>query len=314
MAVKECDESWTYFFEQLRYILTDEPDLCIISDRHKSIANDVSRMFEHAHHGLCIKHLGDNLQKNFQCRDSLHVYYDAAKAYGYQEFNQYFWQLRNKCPEDANCLEFDIGFDNCSRDIFQQTGTMRFAEMFRQRRAHISSSINLFVPSAEKRLREKINEGDSLFVNNINRDADEFTVISSVLTTKVNLLNKTCTCREYNLVKLSCAHAMAALILKYRPDYGSSIYEYSSPMYNVQSYILAFAETINVVPAESEWEVLEKYTNMYIPPPPYDPKLGRKRVKHIPGVSKSFKSRESSKGTRNKCSICKGAGHKKTTC
>ncbi|XP_060186876.1 immune-associated nucleotide-binding protein 9-like [Lycium barbarum] len=42
----------------------------------------------------------------------------------------------------------------------------RFAEIFRQRRADINSSINLFVPSAEKTIREKMNEGDSLFVNN----------------------------------------------------------------------------------------------------------------------------------------------------
>ncbi|XP_059280955.1 uncharacterized protein LOC132034577 [Lycium ferocissimum] len=107
VADKECDESWTYFFEQLRYIIVDEPDLCIISDRHKSIANSVSRIFEHAHHGLCMKHLGDNLRKNFQCGDSLHVYYDAVKAYGYQKFNEHFQQLRNKCPKAANCLEFD---------------------------------------------------------------------------------------------------------------------------------------------------------------------------------------------------------------
>ncbi|XP_060182157.1 uncharacterized protein LOC132611805 [Lycium barbarum] len=190
----------------------------------------------------------------------------------------------------------------------------RFAEIFGQRRAYISSSINLFVPLSEKTLRENMNEGDSLFVNNINGDANEFTLVDSGLTAEVNLLNKTSTCKEYDLVKLPCTHVLAALRLKYEPDYSSSIYEYSSPMYKVQSYILVFGETINVVPEKSEWEVLEKFSNMYIPPPPYDPKLGRKKVKHILGVAESFKSRGSSKGTRNKCSICKGAGHKKTTC
>ncbi|XP_059294538.1 uncharacterized protein LOC132047521 [Lycium ferocissimum] len=288
VADKECDESWTYFFEQLRYIIDDEPDLCIISDRHKSIANDVSRIFEHAHHGLCMKHL--------------------AKAYGYQEVNEHFQELRNKCPEAANCLEFDIGFDKWSRAYFPSVNRYD-AETYRYQQFN-----QLFVPSAEKMLREKMNDGDYLFVNNINGDADEFIVVSSGLAAKVNLLNKTCTCREYDLVKLLCAHAMVALRLKYGPDYCSSIYEYSSPMYKFQSYILAFGETINVVPAESEWEVPEKYANMYIPPPLYEPKLGRKRVKRIPGIAESFKSRGSSKGTRNKCSICKGAGHKKTTC
>ncbi|XP_060182405.1 uncharacterized protein LOC132612079 [Lycium barbarum] len=253
---KECDESWTYFFKQLRYVITDELDFCIISDRHRSIANDVSIIFEHAHDGLCMKHLSDNLRKKFQCGDSLHVYYDAAKAYDYQEFNKHFQQLRDKCLKVANCLEFDIEFDKWSRayfsvnrydvlttNIVKSLNSMlrdereypvtalltsisrRFAEIFRQRRANISGSINLFVPSAEKTLREQMDEGDSLFVNNINGDANEFTIVGSGLTTKVNLLNKTCTCREYDLVKLPCAHAMAALRLKYEPDYGSSVYK-----------------------------------------------------------------------------------------
>ncbi|XP_059310906.1 uncharacterized protein LOC132062338 [Lycium ferocissimum] len=171
MSDKECDESWTYFFEQLRYIIIDEADLYIISDRHQSIAN--------------------------------------TKAYGYQEFNEHFQQLRNKCPEAANCLEFDIGFDKWNRayflanrydvlttNIVELLSSMlrdereypmtalftsisrRFAEIFRQRHADISNSINLFVPSPEKTLREKMNEGDSLFVNNISGDANEFTIFA----------------------------------------------------------------------------------------------------------------------------------------
>ncbi|XP_059277737.1 uncharacterized protein LOC132031877 [Lycium ferocissimum] len=244
---------------QLKFIIADELDLCIISDRHKSIAN--------------------------------------AKAYGYEEFDEHFQQFRDKSPEAAQCLEFEIIFKKWSRahflanryDVLTTNITeslnsilrdereypvsalftsisRRFAEIFRQRRADIGDSNNIFVPSAEITLREKMTEGDSLFVSNINGDADEFTVIGSGRTAKVNLLNKTCSCREYDL---------------YRNGYGSSIYKYSSPMYKVQSYILGFAETINVVPPESEWVVPEEYAKMYIAPPLYEPKLGRKRIKRI---------------------------------
>ncbi|XP_059292666.1 uncharacterized protein LOC132046132 [Lycium ferocissimum] len=253
LANKKCDESWTYFFEQLRYIIADKPDFCIISDRHKSISNGVSRNFEHARHGLCMKHLSDNLRKNFQYGDSLHVYYDTAKAYRYQEFNEHFQQLRDKNPEAANFLEFDIGFDKWSRAYFP-------ANRYDVLTINIAELLNSMLRMKESTttLREKMNEGDSLFISNINRDANEFTVVGSGLTAKVNLLNKTCTCREYDLVILPCAYRMAALILKYEPDYCSSIYEYSSPMYKVQSYILAFCETINAVPTKLEWEVPEK--------------------------------------------------------
>ncbi|XP_060210209.1 uncharacterized protein LOC132637079 [Lycium barbarum] len=342
---KECDDSWTYFFQQLKFIIVDELDLCIISDRHKSIANGISRTYEHAHHGLCMKHLSENLRKNFQCGDSFHAYFNVAKAYGYEEFDEHFQQFKDKSPEAAQCLEFEIGFKKWSRahflvnrynilatNIAESLNSIlrderdypvsalfisisrRFAEIFRQRRADIGDSNNIFVPSAEITLREKMTEGDSLFVSNINGDADEFTVIDSGRTAKVNLLNKTCSCREYDLVKLPCAHAMAALRLKYRNGYGSSIYKYSSLMYKVQSYILAFAETINVVPPESEWVMPEEYAKMYIAPPPYEPKLGRKRINRIPGIAESFKPKGRVKGRRNKCSLCKESGHKRTTC
>ncbi|XP_060211860.1 uncharacterized protein LOC132639434 [Lycium barbarum] len=265
---KERDDSWTYFFQQLKFIIADEPDFCIISHRHESIANGISRTYKHAHHELCMKHLSENLRKNVQCGDSLHAYFNA--------------QFKDTSPEAAQCLEFEIGFEKWSRAHFPAN---------RQRCADIGNSNNIFVPSIEITLREKMTESDSLFVSNINGDADEFTVIGSGRTAKVNLLNKTCSCREYDLVKLPCAHAMAALRLKYGNGYGSSIYKYSLPMYKVQSNILAFAETINVVPPESEWFVPEEYTKMYIAPPPYEPKLRRKRIKRILGITESFNPR-----------------------
>lgn len=91
---------------------------------------------------------------------------------------------------------------------------------------------------------------DSLHVNDINGAANEFTVIGHDLIAKVNLLNKICSCREYDLVKMSCANSMVALRLKYGDEYGSSIYEYSSPMYKVKLYLLAYDKIIYLVPSE----------------------------------------------------------------
>ncbi|PHT51767.1 Glucose-1-phosphate adenylyltransferase small subunit, chloroplastic [Capsicum baccatum] len=41
---KENDTSWTFFFEKLKSIMVDEPNLCFISDRHKSIANGIAKV------------------------------------------------------------------------------------------------------------------------------------------------------------------------------------------------------------------------------------------------------------------------------
>ncbi|KAH0781294.1 hypothetical protein KY290_000892 [Solanum tuberosum] len=92
-------------------------------------------------------------------------------------------------------------------------------------------------------------------------------------------------------------------------EHGMSIYEYSSPLYKVEVYLRAYMDSINVVPLESEWCVLEELLNVKILPPLVDTKLGRTRRKHVKGVGENFKSKR-----RNKCSICKRTGHKRTTC
>ncbi|XP_047270476.1 uncharacterized protein LOC124899591 [Capsicum annuum] len=106
------------------------------------------------------------------------------------------------------------------------------------------------------------------------------------ITAKVNLLERSCSCRKFNLVKMPCKHAMAALRAKYGDGegYGNSIYDYSSPIYKVESYLLAYSKAINVVPLEAEGTVPQELLNTKISPPPYDPKLGRKKLKCTKGI------------------------------
>ncbi|PHU01260.1 hypothetical protein BC332_31047 [Capsicum chinense] len=96
-------------------------------------------------------------------------------------------------------------------------------------------------------------EGDKLYVNNINKSTDEFTVLGYGPSAKVNLSRRSCNCRKYDLVKLPCTHAMAALRLKHGDEYNTSIYNYSSPICSKESYLLSYLEPICAAPLESEW-------------------------------------------------------------
>ncbi|KAG5579592.1 hypothetical protein H5410_050219 [Solanum commersonii] len=127
----------------------------------KSIANDIA---SHAHHGYCMRHLGEN--------------------------------LRDKSPEAAFVLEHDVGFEKWSRayspgnrydvmttNIAESLNAMlinereypvafifnliakRFGESFREIHAHVlKSKGNKMVPTAERIARNKMIEGDSLMV------------------------------------------------------------------------------------------------------------------------------------------------------
>ncbi|TMW93098.1 hypothetical protein EJD97_012198 [Solanum chilense] len=149
-------------------------------------------------------------------------------------------------------------------------------------------------------------EGESLYVENVIGDGNQFTVFCAGVTAYVDLLGKSCSCRVYDLIKIPCAHVMAVLQLMHDNEYGMSIYDYSSPLYKVVSYLLAYLYSINVVPLESKWSVPEELLNVQILSPPVNTKRGRKCVK---GVCENFKSKR-----RKKCSICNKTEHKRTTC
>ncbi|PHU05937.1 hypothetical protein BC332_26759 [Capsicum chinense] len=187
----------------------------------------------------------------------------------------------------------------------------KFGEKFRERHSFVGGTENIFVPSAERILRDNKSACDSLYVGNPNRVLDEYTVFDNGVTAKVNLLERSCSCQKFDLVKMPCEHVMAALQAKYGDDedYGKSIYDYSSPIYKAESYLLAYSEAINIVPPEAEWTVPQELVDTKISPSPYDPKLGRKKFKRTKGVGETFKSKR-----RNRCSIYKKSEHKRTTC
>ncbi|KAH0642210.1 hypothetical protein KY289_033184 [Solanum tuberosum] len=189
---KEIDASWTFFFEKLKEIVIDEPDLCFISGRHKSIANSIVNVYNHAHHGYCMRHLGENLRVNHHCGDYIYLYYNAAKAYSLEEFDNHFVEFKNKCPAAAVVLRMILVLRSGAAHIFLAIDMM-------ERHTYILKSMgNQMVPTAEKIARKKMIEGDSL---------------------------------EYDLIKILCAHAMTVLRSKHGNEYGMSIYEYSSPLY-----------------------------------------------------------------------------------
>ncbi|KAG5615241.1 hypothetical protein H5410_015065 [Solanum commersonii] len=183
-----------------------------------------------------MRHLNENLWVNHHCVDSLYLYYNTTMAYSLEEFNNHFVEFKEKSPEATFVLEHEVGFEKWSTkhlssnkyDVMPTNIAGSLNPMLVDKRESTSvrhayvlkSKGNKMVTAAERIAKNKINEGDSL---------------------------------EYDFVKIPCAHAMATLGSKHVDEYGMSIYEYSSPLYKVETYFLAYSESINVVLIESEW-------------------------------------------------------------
>lgn len=89
----------------------------IISDRHPSIKKVVSKIYTEAHYGVCMRHLGENIYKKFHCGDWVHHFYDAAKAYHRNKFNDHFQQIKDLDMSLTEYLE-DVDFHRWSRAHF----------------------------------------------------------------------------------------------------------------------------------------------------------------------------------------------------
>ncbi|XP_049378093.1 uncharacterized protein LOC125842840 [Solanum stenotomum] len=223
-------------------------------------------------------------------------------TYSLEEFNNHFVEFKNKFPTEVVIPEHDIGFEKRSRRRFPGNGygviTTNIAKslnamLIYEREYPVASIFN----SIAKRFGELFRERHAYILKSID------------VTINVNLLEKSCSCSEYDLIKISCAHTMAALRSKHGNEYGMSIYLYSLTLYKVEAYLLAYMDSINVVPLKSQWCVPEELLNVNIFLPLVDIKLGIKRRKRVKGIGENFKSKR-----RNKCSICKRTRHKRTTC
>ncbi|KAL5561009.1 hypothetical protein UlMin_030756 [Ulmus minor] len=69
----------------------------------------------------------------------------------------------------------------------------------------------------------------------------------------VNTLNSTCSCREFDIDKLPCVHAIAAT-----QKGNFNLYTLASPYYTKEYYMLTYEDTIYPVSSQSQWNIPDK--------------------------------------------------------
>ncbi|XP_059315712.1 uncharacterized protein LOC132066415 [Lycium ferocissimum] len=220
----ECDASYQYFFEQLLEIVPNTNELCIISYRHSSIKKAVSKIYTEAHYGACMRHLGESIRKNFHYGDWMHHFYDAAKAYQKDEFNDHFQKIKDLDMSVAKYLE-DVGFHRWSRahfpgnrydvmttNIAESINSMflakrelpitalfnsinrRFAQKFHKSHMVLANTSTICIPFAERKIRENVTIDNALLAHQIS--FHNFSITGHGAVAMVDLNNRTCFCSE----------------------------------------------------------------------------------------------------------------------
>nr|XP_009781648.1 PREDICTED: uncharacterized protein LOC104230514 [Nicotiana sylvestris] len=121
----------------------------------------------------------------------------------------------------------------------------------------------------------------------------------------VCLENKKCSCGQFQLDELPCAHALAAL------RHRNETYEnYGSPYYTRKSLLLTYEMPVNPLPDESKWDVPQHILDEVVKP--------HARDKRRPGKphKERYKTFDEIKSKKYKvsCGNCGGEGHNKRTC
>ncbi|GJS30231.1 auxin response factor 1 [Tanacetum coccineum] len=80
----EDGAGWTWFLEELKACISQKPNLSIISDRHPTILESVTKVFSNAFHGFCCRHLMVNAAIKKERHKA--VYWEACKAYTTEAF------------------------------------------------------------------------------------------------------------------------------------------------------------------------------------------------------------------------------------
>ncbi|KAK0606822.1 hypothetical protein LWI29_004775 [Acer saccharum] len=122
----------------------------------------------------------------------------------------------------------------------------------------------------------------------------------------VDLIAKTCTCKEFDVKEfdvnqLPCAHALTCIRLR-----GFSFVDYCSPYYLSAFLVTAYSGEIHPVGQPSEWLVPEDIASKIVHPP-----VGRR------GPGRPKKNRTPSFGeevTQRRCTTCHRVGHNSHTC
>ncbi|XP_052300367.1 uncharacterized protein LOC112498962 [Citrus sinensis] len=237
----ENDASWLWFFTKLRESIGEVENLVFISDRHPSIKKSVSTVFPNATYGVCTYHLKQNLRTHFKDVDVGGIFEAALKVYRLTHFTYYMNEIYKVSEAVGKYLE-EAGIDKWACSHFDGR---RYSIM----NTNIAECMNGILKSDRLLPIHKLMDGI------IDKLREWF---YGDLDGHVNMLEKTCTCREFQLEQLPC--------------------------------VLAYSETIYPVGPQEGWDVSGDVCAREVHPPQEKRSSGRPKNNRIPsrGEEKIF--------------------------
>ncbi|XP_013713590.2 uncharacterized protein LOC106417312 [Brassica napus] len=333
----ENDDSWHWFFTQLKLLIPDDEGLAIISDMHNSIGKAIRNVYPLAARGICTYHLYKNILGRYKGKKAFRLVKKAAKCFRMSDFTAIFEEIEAIHPalhcylqradvrlwtrvhftgESYNLMTTNIA-ESMNRALSHARGLniVRILELIQvmmtrwlaEQREDARSQPTTLTRGVEKLLHGRVTTARELTVQRIDDHHTEVKYGSSSESLNVvNLVERKCTCRRFEREKLLCVHAIAAA--EYNNVCRISL---CSPYYNSEYLVSAYAESI--MPADSAQPVPEIMANQPCLPPYIRQQPGRpKKNRMKSALEVALQNKRPRK--ENKCSRCRQSGHNAKTC
>ncbi|XP_075077355.1 uncharacterized protein LOC142164082 [Nicotiana tabacum] len=309
IAESENNNSYEWYFSELRSAIGSRDNLIFLSDRHQSIAYGIAKVYPESHHGICIYHLEQNLKRRKVKSEVIKLFQSAARVYRRKEFDLYmsdiakvdkktFDYLMEEPPEMwVHSYSPRRRYDMLTTNIAESMNSV----LLEARELPILRMMDFIqVKLQQEELKKKIDLAFTLNVFPV--DSWRSRVEEEGITFLVDLNKKICDCFQFQFDELPCIHAIAAIEKR-----NIKKSNFCSDWYLKESWLKTYERQIYPVGNTDSWIVPESVKSQIIKPPDFKVPPGRRQKKrHIPAT-------ESSKITF-KCGRCRRIGHNRTSC
>ncbi|KAI3505230.1 hypothetical protein L1887_27221 [Cichorium endivia] len=343
----ENTSSWTWFLELLGECLDLGPqsNFTFISDRQKGIVQAISKVFPSAEHRFCLRHIQENFRIHWKDIELREQVWKCGRATTINHFKTAMTELQQMNERAHNWLS-QIPACHWSKSEF--TGRAHtdcllnnLCEVFNSkledgRDKPIITCLEYIRHYLMKRLcvvQQKIDKCQGLLtptatqlLEDIKKEASKFTATYNGAGKYqvncpwqdqfvVNLNERTCTCRYWEITGLPCKHAVCAIWDKIQngedtPD----VEEWVHHCYRMSTWRAMYLHKIDPINGRSMWPKSE--CPFALNPPKHHKQVGRPKKKRKLAVDEL--STQTSKLTRKyltvTCAKCHNKGHNSRTC
>jgi hypothetical protein len=328
----EDNENWIWFMENLRQAIGSPRGLAICTDAGQAVMNGVTTIYPEAEHRECMHHLVTNFKKRYTGKVFDDNLWAAAYSWNPYLFEKHWAAMDREKPaataylrtchtklwtrsQFSTICKVDYVTNNlaeCFNNWIKEHKGMNLDDLLDKLRQMLMVKWNhrrkisrqfegLILPHIIKHLNEKSRELNLEVIECSEHVAEVTALGGSGFRFVVNLHEKTCSCRQWQISGIPCKHAIAFITSLNVP-----LENHVDMYYSVEKFRLAYAQLIPAMEDKSQWP--QCCHGFFMHPPLLKATAGRRKTERYKGCT------EKTKKGQHKCPICKDYGHHWPSC